>query len=61
VEGAEIQTNGTGKLFNEIEAEHYPSLGNDMDTLVQEACELQIDMTRKEPLYILYPNYSSDI
>jgi hypothetical protein len=43
-ERAEIKTKGTETLFNEIIAENFPHLGKDMD--------IQVDMTRKEPLHI---------
>jgi hypothetical protein len=37
VKGAEIQTKGIGNLFNEIIAENFSNLCNDIDTHVQEA------------------------
>jgi hypothetical protein len=37
VEGAEIQTKGTGSLFNKIITDNFPTLCNDIDTHVQEA------------------------
>jgi hypothetical protein len=37
VEGAEIQTKGTGNLFNKTTAKSFPSLCSDTDTHVQEA------------------------
>jgi hypothetical protein len=36
-EVAEIQTKGIWNLFNEIIAENFPTLCNDVDTRVQEA------------------------
>jgi hypothetical protein len=42
-EGAEIQTKG-----NEIIAENFPNQCNNVDTHVQEAFRLQIEMIRKE-------------
>jgi hypothetical protein len=36
-EGAEIQTKGTGNLFNEITAENFSTLCNDIDTHVLDA------------------------
>jgi hypothetical protein len=36
-EGTEKQTKGIQNLFNEIIAENFPNLGNDMDIQIQEA------------------------
>jgi hypothetical protein len=47
-EGAEIQDNGIGKLFNEIKAENFLNICNNIDTCIQEAFQIPIDMTRKE-------------
>jgi hypothetical protein len=52
-EGTEIQTKGIGNLFNEIIAENFPTLCNNIDKHIQEAFEPQIDMTRKEQLHVI--------
>jgi hypothetical protein len=46
-EGNEIQTKGIRALFNEIMAENFPNLCNDIDTHVKEYFKLQIDISEK--------------
>jgi hypothetical protein len=47
---SEIQTKGTGNVFNEMKAENYPNICNNIETHVQEAFQTQIDMISKEEI-----------
>jgi hypothetical protein len=51
--GAKIQTKGMGNIFNEIILENFLNLYNNIDTFVQEALELQIDLIRKEQSHVV--------